>query len=72
MNDSSSHSRTNRVWVTLIYLLLLLLIIPWYWPEDDVRQLAGIPLWALVSLGVLLLTSTFTAWLCLRDDEPEE
>ena len=72
MNDSPSQKRSNGMWITAIYLLLLLLIIPWYWPEHDARQLYGIPLWALLSLAVLLLTSLFTAWLCLRDDGQDQ
>ena len=57
-----------RSWIIATYLLLLALIIPWYWPEEDVRRFFGIPLWAIVSLGGLFLTSCFTAWICLRTE----
>ena len=56
----------------VVYLVLLALLIPWYWPENDASQLFGFPLWALVSLGVLFATSLFTAWLCLRSVKAEE
>jgi hypothetical protein len=67
MNDSSNHSRMNRVWILVVYFLLLALIIPWYWPEGDARLLFGIPMWILGSLSALFLTSCYTAWLCLRN-----
>ena len=60
----------RRAWVLAIYLILLSLIVPWYWPEDDQSQWYGFPVWVLVSLASLFLTSCFTAWLCLRNDGP--
>lgn len=71
MSSSSKHKTLNRAFVTVIYLFLLVLVIPWYWSENDARQFYGFPLWALTSLGVLFLTSVFTAMLCLQDAEPE-
>jgi hypothetical protein len=56
----------------IVYLVMLFLLIPWYWPAGDMRQLFGFPLWALTSLAVLLATAVFTAWLCLRKDESGE
>jgi len=57
--------------ILAIYLSLLALIIPWYWPEDDLSQLYGFPVWVLVSLSALFLTSCFTAWLCLRKSDSD-
>ena len=54
-------------WIVAVYLLLLALIIPWYWPADEARILFGFPIWILDSLGALFLTSCFTAWLCFRN-----
>jgi len=61
-----NYARLKQVWIAVIYLLLLAIIIPWYWPEEDVRQFYGFPIWALLSLSGLFLTSSFTAWVCLR------
>ena len=72
MMELRSIKRSGRLWVVIVYLIFLLLLIPWYWPADDLRQVFGFPLWALTSLGVLLTISIFTAWLCLRKDEPDE
>ena len=54
-------------WIVAVYLLLLALIIPWYWPADEARILFGFQIWILASLGALFLTSCFTAWLCFRN-----
>jgi polyferredoxin len=61
-----------RAWVLIVYLILLALTIPWYWPAGDARHLAGLPLWVLATLAAVLATSIFTAWVFLRlsDDEP--
>ncbi|MCH8263997.1 MAG: hypothetical protein IIC10_01260 [Proteobacteria bacterium] len=72
MKDSPSPSQKSRAWIVVVYLVLLTLLIPWYWPENDSLQLFGFPLWALVSLAVLFAASLFTAWLCLRSEGPAE
>ncbi len=52
--------------IVLIYLLLLAMAIPWYWPASDTRHLFGLPLWAWVSLSAVMATSAFTAWIFSR------
>ena len=51
--------RKPRRWIIIVYLVLLALVIPWYWPAGDTRDAYGMPLWAL------LLTSAFTSWVFL-------
>ena len=60
-----------RGWIVLVYLVLLALVIPWYWPAGDARHLAGLPLWVLATLAALLLTSSFTAWVFLTWPEDD-
>lgn len=67
MTDLKRESRPINYWIYVVYLILLALIIPWYWPEGEARILFGFPVWILASLGALFMTSCFTAWLCLRD-----
>ena len=45
----------------LTYLLLLILIVPWYWPADINVVYFGFPLWAIISLTAGLLVSILTA-----------
>ena len=62
-----------RLWIAAVYLVLLGLAIPWYWPPGDARHAFGFPLWALAMLLVLGVTSAFTAWVYLSGppDEPD-
>jgi hypothetical protein len=59
--------RTNddgaRWWIGAVYLVLLALVVPWYWPAGDTRHFFGVPLWAIVTLLAVLVTSIFTAWI---------
>ena len=56
----------------LVYLVLLALLVPWYWPAGHSGFLFGFPHWALASLGTLLLASIYTAWRCLASDDRDE
>ena len=70
---SPSHKPTwkPRIWILAVYLVLFALVIPWYWPAADSRHVFGIPLWALVTLAAVFLTSVFTAWVYLTQSEGE-
>ncbi|SVB60285.1 uncharacterized protein METZ01_LOCUS213139, partial [marine metagenome] len=61
--------RRSRRWIVVVYLGLLALVIPWYWPADDTRHAFGLPLWVIVTLIALLVTSVFTAWVFLTSPE---
>ena len=67
MNGNQEPERSGGVWVTAVYLLLLAVIVPWYWPEDDIRLSFGVPMWVLASLAGLAGAAVFTAWLYARD-----
>ena len=60
-----------RRWIVIVYLGLLALVIPWYWPAGDTRHLYGLPLWVIATLTALLVTSAFTAWVYLSWPEDE-
>jgi len=66
--------KTNqpRLWVAAIYLILLALAIPWYWPENDMRHIYGLPFWVISTLMILLTTSIFTAWVFLSSPEKDD
>tara|TARA_B100000614_G_scaffold160664_1_gene142360 strand:- start:2082 stop:2321 length:240 start_codon:yes stop_codon:yes gene_type:complete len=71
-------SIANRLPLTLTvaYLLLFLVAVPWYWGEGGSKPVLGMPLWAVVSIGVSFLISCLTAWAAFRtwpsDGENEE
>lgn len=60
----ASHAKP-RTWIVIVYLGLLALVIPWYWPAGDTRHLYGLPLWVIATLAALLVTAGFTAWVFL-------
>jgi len=60
-----------RRWIVIVYLGLLALVIPWYWPAGDTRHFYGLPLWVIATLAALLVTSAFTAWVYLSWPEDE-
>ena len=66
-----SAQRRPRRWIILVYLALLALVIPWYWPAGDMRVAYGLPLWVIATLGALIVTSAFSTWVFLSwpDDE---
>ena len=55
---------SGTVWT--VYALLFAVAIPWYWPENQDAIVAGLPLWAAVSIGASAVISCFTAWLLLK------
>ena len=67
MNDRTN--KTARPWIAFVYVGLLVLVIPWYWPAADTRQVGGFPFWALASLGAGFATSLFTAWVYWTSDD---
>ena len=63
--------RKPGVW--LVYVLLLALAIPWYWPEGYRGPLLlGFPLWAAVTVLCVILLAGWTCRViaaCWRDEE---
>ena len=57
--------RHPLIWV--VYLLLLAIAVPWYWPTGYRGPLVlGLPLWAAVSLGAVVLMALWTAFVIRR------
>ena len=54
-----------------VYLVLLIAGIPWYWPQDDVRIVLGLPAWVIMAVVVAVCTSVFTAWCLSRSTPPQ-
>lgn len=60
-------------WSTWIaYAILFGVAIPWYWPGEEISIVAGIPLWAAVSIGASSVISCFTAWLLIKEWPTDE
>ena len=55
----------NHYWKLFVYLFLLAVGIPWYWPAETNLIVMGLPVWVLVSIIVSIIASIFTAYLWL-------
>lgn len=49
-----------------LYLLLLALAVPWYWPSTSHAVWLGLPAWVCVAIMVSLAASVLTALLMAR------
>lgn len=58
--------------VLFVYLFLLLLAVPWYWPASDHRQVAGFPLWVLMTLFIAFCASLLTVWNLMSTTDEED
>jgi hypothetical protein len=58
--------KNNNIVILFIYVLGVLGVVPWYWPEGESRLIMGIPLWVLVSLLFALFLSAITSLLLLK------
>lgn len=54
------------MWPALVYVVLLAIGIPWYWPADDDRIVLGMPGWVIVAIVASACASAFTAWLLAK------
>ena len=52
--------------IITVYIILLIIAIPWYWPKDSHVILFGLPAWVFVAILVSFFTSVFTAFLLLK------
>jgi len=71
MNDDMDENARSTIWPGFVYLVLLAIGIPWYWPADNLVIVFGMPGWVIVAIGVSFVASVFTAWL-LRKPWPGE
>ena len=52
--------------IILVYIFLVTIGVPWYWPENINYIVMGFPIWVLTSIIVSILASFFTAFILLR------
>ena len=52
--------------IILVYIFLVAIGVPWYWPENINYIVMGFPIWVLTSIIVSILASFFTAFILLR------
>ncbi|MFC3419091.1 hypothetical protein ACFOLA_06325 [Salinicoccus hispanicus] len=68
--------RNYKIW--LGFLIIFILLTPWYFPSAEEPVLIyGVPLWALVIIGVTVLLSLYITYVIryhwdIEDEESEE
>ncbi|MGR9091436.1 MAG: hypothetical protein ACU85U_12725 [Gammaproteobacteria bacterium] len=66
MDNGLQDSSPSAKWPALVYVLLLAIGIPWYWPADDHRIVLGMPGWVIIAIAASACASIFTAWLLAK------
>ncbi len=63
MNKRLDPSNPKRLvwWPAIVYLVLIVVGIPWYWPSDNHTVIFGMPAWVIVAIAASLVCSIFTA-----------
>jgi len=56
----------RHYWIITIYIFLITIGVPWYWPDNTNYIVMGFPLWVLISVLVSISASFFTAFILLR------
>ncbi len=63
-------------WPAIVYFVLIVVGIPWYWPNDNYVIIFGMPGWVIIAIGASIICSIFTALLLHsrlpRDSNPSE
>ena len=50
----------KKIWLWVVFAILITLITPWYFPAGDYQPLiGGVPYWALIVIGASLALSLF-------------
>lgn len=77
MKNGGIKEPIQKKWIWLLLLLIVLAIVPWYFPESAVEPFVlGFPLWAFLSTVFSIVLSAYLSWLCLKqwnivEDEEE-
>lgn len=68
--------RNYKIW--LGFLIIFILLTPWYFPSgEDPVLIYGVPLWALVIIGVTIILSLYITYVIkyhwdIEDEESDE
>ncbi|CAG9621217.1 hypothetical protein [Sutcliffiella rhizosphaerae] len=66
MTNKNIKEPIRKIWIWVVFAIILLGIVPWYFPENAVEPIIlGFPLWAFISLLFSLLLCAYLSWLCI-------
>jgi hypothetical protein len=78
MKQNQIKEPIRKVWIWIGLLLLVLAIVPWYFPASAVEPIIlGFPLWAFISTVFSIVLCGYLSWLCVTqwnivEDEEEQ
>lgn len=78
MKQNQIKEPIRKVWIWIGLLLLVLAIVPWYFPSSAVEPIIlGFPLWAFISTVFSIALCGYLSWLCVSqwnivEDEEEQ
>ena len=61
----------RHIIILAVYLLLLVLAIPWYWSSGELVLVYGVPVWVITAICVGLLVAILTAWNLLSEADKD-
>jgi hypothetical protein len=56
----------RHYWIIVVYIFLITVGVPWYWPDNINYMVIGLPLWVLIAIIISICASFFTAFILLR------
>ncbi|MGE6753666.1 hypothetical protein ACQKFO_09465 [Rossellomorea sp. NPDC071047] len=78
MKQNQIKEPIRKVWIWIGLILLVLAIVPWYFPSSAVEPfILGFPLWAFISTVFSIALCGYLSWLCVSqwnivEDEEEQ
>ena len=62
----------KNIFYFFLYIILVAVGIPWYWPKDSQSLLLGVPIWVIIAIFCSLLASILTAYILIKPNTHEE
>lgn len=57
----------RRPWIWVAFVVLILVMAPWYLPEGATAPLVfGLPFWFVISVAATFVFAAVTSWTCVR------
>lgn len=60
---SKQQAPFHKVWIWIVYLIFIVVGVPWYWPADNNAIIFGMPGWVFIAIITSAAVSCFTSWL---------
>lgn len=62
----------HKIWIWIVYLILLVIGVPWYWQAGNTAIIFGMPGWVFIAIVTSVTVSCFTSWLWFTGWQDED